>query len=586
MPVTTREDPGALELLNRLRLLYLQARDQRRNYRDQWLRCYRLVNNKLGVPQPNSWQPAPRLSKIYPALSAMVAWMTDNNILIDCTPAADPDSSFYKYFSSVATDLGNVIDSIWQTLNYRRQIKLMLWDASMFGTGILKNVWDNGLSNGYGDAKIVRVDPFTFYPDPDATCISDCDYMIEARRMSLDEIERRWPEAVAAVEASSSNSDIDERPNFTDSGSPQSIKTNPGSLPHGNGVYGGLANPSEAPLEEDVEVFEFWVRENSSYLTEDDPKMAERRVEDRWRVIVIARNVVMMDEYAEDLWSYASHPYEDFRFDDIGEFWGISLVDHLSQPQIYINRLLTALQNNAELTANPVFIEPSNSGISRSTITNRPGTRLTVNGTAANSGLKPDWLQPPAMPNQVLELIQLWAASIEDITGMSAVAKGATPPQQRSAQGTMNTIQDAAFVRIRAAQANLEDTLERCARKIADLIIDNYTDPRFISIVGDGGERSALALRARHFLVPTKEGAAPLQYTLQIQAGSSFPTSRTARIAEADKLYSMQAIDDQALLQAHQWPNIDTLMERKIKKAAAGMQMGPTQRQAAGRKQG
>ena len=133
----------------------------------------------------------------------------------------------------------------------------------------------------------------------------------------------------------------------------------------------------------------------------------------------------------------------------------------------------------------------------------------------------------------------------------------------------------AAFVRVRAAQRNLERCLESATRKLCDLVIQNYTEPRVMAIAGPGAERTAKALSARHFLVPTAEGAEPLKYSLLVQAGAGAPTSRQARVAEIDRLFQMGVVDDQAVIEAHQLPNGMDIMARKVRKMAAGLHAPP-----------
>lgn len=571
-----------LAYINQLRSLYLSARNEKRSRRESWLRNYRLVNNRMGAPSTNQWQPSPRSSEIYPILSNLIAWMTDHDIVIDITPAADPHSDFFNFNSKISNDLSAVLYSTWQTENFGGQIKLDLWDAIQYGTSIFKSVWDNNVADGYGNALLKRVDPYTFYPDPHATSVADAEYLIEARMMSLSEIERRWPDQVLAVEATGAGEDtsLDSRPT-TSTGGDSRIPVNPGGQT-GSSRWGfGKNREDEIDAAARYPVYEYWIRENRPWYSDDEDK----HVEDEWKVVVVSRNIILMEEKAEDILPFPTHPYDDYRFDDTGEFWGIALVDHLAQPQTYINRLLTALQMNAEMTGNPIFIEPSNSGISRTTIPSRPGNRLTVNATAMQSGGKPDWLNPPSMPPQVMELVSFWIQRMENLSGMSAMTKGQAPPTQRSAQGTVNTIQEAAFVRVRAAQRNLERTLESCAKKLADLIVQNYDEPRTTAIVGAGGQQTSLALSARHFLTPTSKGATPLKYSLLIQAGASAPTSRSARIAEADKLFAMGAIDDQSLLEAHQYPNYMEVIKRKIEKQSKGVHQPPGARQRSQRQQ-
>jgi hypothetical protein len=573
-------------LVNRLRMLYQIARDHKRLNYNRWIRNYRLVNNKIASSGP-SWMPAPRDSEIYPVLSSLVAWMTDQQIGIETIPAADPNSGSYNFYNNIAADLTSILHTTWQTEGYRSQIKLALWDAFMYGSGILKNVWDQSLSGGHGNAILRRTDPWAFYPDPYATSMDDMEYCVEVRRMSLDEIERRWPHARTWLEAKGASGDvIDERPDINSPVSSQP-KANPGSLPNATTIWGG-SNPATKlyePLPSYI-VYEFWIRENKTWYedapTNDDPSYAEAHCEDEWRVICVCNGEVLMNERAGDLWPHGQHPYERYVFDDIGEFYGIALVDHLAEPQVYINRLLTAVQHNLELTGNPVLVEGAQSGTDRIGIVNRPGQRLTVRGPGGMVNNKPEWLNPPQLPTELVPLIQFWISRIENISGLSAMQKGATP-NQRNAAEVINNVQEAAFVRIRAGLQNLEDTLQRCGVKLTELIVDNYTEPRIVAIVGPDGATTSKALAARHFHVPTSKGATPLKYTLIIQSGATTPTSRQTRLAEAQQMAALGLVDDEYVLQVARVPRYKEVLDRLYYKRSQGLIGVPGARQRQGR---
>ena len=587
----TMTDTADIQLVSRLRQLFLAARDARKPRQDNWNRNLRLLHNKLQTSGISSWQPQPKSSEIYPTVSAIVAWMMDNNISVDCIPAADPGSQIYPFLSKLANDLSAVLYTNWVVEEYNKAVKLALWDSAIYGIGIFKTIWDNERAGGLGNALLTRVDPWSFFPDPYATSLDNMNFCCEVKRMTLEEIERRYPDAHGDLtNASGMDVQFEEKPKVG-SANANVMMANPGQLP-GSGTFGNLG-PSTignfgqphnrrdfVDADKTIFVYEYWLRENEVWYDEEE----EKHVMSRWRVVVMAHGQILLDEYADDLWTYGGHPYDCVLFDDVGDFYGISLVDHLSQPQIYINRLLSMLQQNAELIGNPIFMESSNAGTSRVPIINRPGQRLTISGTAAMQN-KPDWLRPPDMPPGILELVQYWGSRIENISGLSAITKGATP-SQRNAEGVINSIQEAAFVRIRSTIANLEAALESALSKNADLIIDNYDQKRVMAIVGPDGEKTAAVLFAHHWHIPSKDGDIPMEYQVQIRAGSSTPTSRQARIAEADKLYGMGALDDQAVLEAHQYPHIDENLQRLYEKRQKGLLggAGPASRQRSARK--
>ena len=83
-----------------------------------------------------------------------------------------------------------------------------------------------------------------------------------------------------------------------------------------------------------------------------------------------------------------------------------------------------------------------------------------------------------------------------------------------------------------------------------------------------------LALRARHFFVPNDEGADPLKFSIYVRAGSAMPISRAARIQEAETLFAMGALDPQAVLEAHDYPNREMILQRLNAMAQLGIEPG------------
>jgi hypothetical protein len=174
------------------------------------------------------------------------------------------------------------------------------------------------------------------------------------------------------------------------------------------------------------------------------------------------------------------------------------------------------------------------------------------------------------MPNDVQELVGFYIAEMERISGLSGVVRGFSPTG-RNAQGVIDSVAESAFVRIRLGLRNLERALSAAGNLVANLVVENYSLPRVMSIVGQDGERSMLALRARHFFIPNEEGADPMRFSLFVRAGSAMPISRAARIAEAETLFAMGALDAQAVLEAHDYPNREQVLQRLNAGATLGM---------------
>jgi hypothetical protein len=597
MTLTQVETPPGIddfELCNDLDQLYGLAKDKKQMYHSVWRRNYLLLTsrqNQASGTQP--WSANVTDSEIFPIISSRIAWITDQKLQFDVAPAATPGSAFADHMSTLGGHLEQILDTNWQIQGWDKEVLLAIWDSALFGAGILKAVWDSGIDSGLGNAAMKRVDVWKFYPDPNATSLEDCDYMFEVRRMSYAEIERKFPSTSKTLieEALAHGDGADPsmtRPDYA----PQSDypMANPGNLPGSNSTVYGLPGQSrrtaaDQALQNGVYVKEAWIRENmreTRQTTNANHGEDEEVVYDQWRVVVYTGHTVLLDELAVNLWEHDRHPYERFVDEELGEFWPTPIVSHLAPCQIAIDRLLSSVQGNAELIGNPIFMDIANSGLSRTQMMNRPGMRVETTQQAAQAGQGPHWMTPPELPAFVMNTIQFWISRMENISGLSGPQKG-QPASGRQAQQTVQATQEAGFVRIRSSLRNLERTLGKIGELVANLIVQNYDVPRVVAIVGDDGVDTAIRLASQHFYMPKmvdgKVAAEPLKFSLIVKAGSSAPTSRQARIAEADALFAMHAIDSQAVLQAHAWPNWQQVVQRmqeaaKAQAAAQAQQKG------------
>lgn len=695
-PGVPRQNPAKVGAIKEL---FYRARQERRPLLSEWTSNYELLHNRAWSQNRPAWQPSPAVAEIYPTVASITAWETDLMPTFDVTPYADPNSPYYTDLAQKSADLRVALQSNWQITGATTEIQKAVWDKNVYGTGILKATWNSHLHEGEGDAQLTRVDPFWFYPDPDATSLDDARYIVETYELADDQLEERFPGSLRLI-GSGGEEDIDRSPNKLDErGSapkanvapiaPNTTDTwgrpgqgvsrmgtdissqrhtvleiwhlcNCGSSAHnkarerrarieknvaGTGVsadaiqtlldfVGSSGNPSpKAPKENsdannatgladmdggsssmDVGGMDGGMggpaTDERQGLTDPsgdpsaDPLTAGIAAElagqpqpasmssapvaytptSHWHLTVISGDTILMDCPVDQIWGHGLHPYARVVAVDEGEFWGTSLVTLLGPLQRSINWLLAAIEQNIWLAGNPVFVEDNRSGLQRSKITNKPGQRITV-----NSQSRADWLNPPQIhPQLAMQLVNFYVGEVERISGLSAIVRGATPTG-RNSQGVMDSIQEAAFVRIRLSLRNLESALRDEGHKMASLIAEFYTRPRIVAMVGPAGEKTIKSLQANHFDAIDDNGnpvATPIRFSLNVQAGSTLSTSRAARISEADTLYAMQAIDAEAVLQAHDFPNWPTVVARmREMQAAQGgpIDPGPSARTAAGR---
>lgn len=584
--LTAHPSDEELTKVSQVRQLFQLAQQHRRPMVGKWNESYRMLRNKFwDLSNRASWLPSPQLSEIFPIIDALVAWEMDQSPTYTVSPAALPHTDFNRFFTDIANDLETVLDASFVVNAEEVEWAKANWDKYLYGTGFVKTTWDMTLAGGMGDSITRRVSPYALYPDPQATSFTDANFIIEARRMSIQELDRRWPGTAKLFPGGGVDIDVDLQPSQTNNNAGQPPRVNPGAMygstasAYGNPGVGrhGKASILDIP---GVTVLEAWIREHETYKA-DDLNTGEpvTKVYDTWRVVVVAGNRVIMDEPADNLWSHGGHPYDRLVVRDTGEFWGWSLVEALISAQKAYNRILAAMQANVELTGNPPWKDAG--GMTRGSTTNRPGQKIAVGaGAAKDSG----YVQPPQMHQAMVPLLQHYPQWMERFAGLTAVMKGMTP-SGRNAQGVIDALQESGFVRIRSSLKFMEAAMREAGAKKADLIIENYTTPRVIAVAGPGGERTSLALKGRRFLIPTSKGATPLRYQLLVDVGSRRHTSRQMREDRAIQLFTLDAIDRTALLDDINYQNAQVVADRMDEKdrqlAAMGEMQKPGARQRA-----
>lgn len=577
-PVNIEAPPSLsdTELVGRLRTLFAQARDQRKPVIQQWRKNHRVMRNRTFTNAVPAWMPSPEVPEVRPIIASCVAWVTDQRPEFEMAPAAQPFSPFYNFYNSLAVDMKTAMNAAWTAYTWESEVEKVVWDGYQFDIGWLKVCWDPTLAGGLGDVSLKRVDPWTIYPDPSVASIADANYVIEARTMSLQELDRRYPGAAEKFRLNGYIEDIDNQPR-TYSAASNVPRANPGAIAPNTDSRYGLPGQGRMSVDDTtgVTLLECWLREHTTKKNAD----GTMAVYDGWRCVAIAGPHVLLNERADDILPFCRHPYVRYCPEDLGEMFGQSMVELLAPSQLAINRLLQALQLGVELTGNPPFVEDTRSGLQRTKITNKPGQRITV-----NAGAKAEWLTPPQLNPLMPELVKFYIGEMERISGLSSIARGMTPAGRNSTD-TLDNVQESGFVRIRLSLRNLEFALREVGELVASMISEFYTEPRMVSIVGANGARTASVFKARHFYVPSEHGAIPMRFQLLVRAGSSLPTSRTARMAEADRLFAMGSLDRRALLEAHDWPNAELVLERIAEAEAKGMFAPPGARQRAQRDQ-
>lgn len=556
--VTTSFSPDAddTRIVADMKAMFRTARATRAPMVRLWNKAHRALRSRpKGYDTGADWKPNLRVPEIFPIVRSSVGFKLDQRIVTEISPVTELGSEYHAWTQQRCSDLETVMEVTGKVNDEEIEYQKMCWDADTYGTGILKTTWDATLAGGLGDAVIRRINPYTFYPDPAATCMDDADYFIEVRPMSVQQLDRRFPGKGKLFVRGGAQEATDEQPSQLHapvSKIPRAMSDaiSPATSPRWN-----LPKDEHSVHRDTITVLECWIREHEVFEPKDEFGYAS--VEDGWRVVVVAGDHVLLNEKASDLWEHGKHPYDRYVLHDIGEFWGISTVELLGPLQSGYNRLLQAIQQNIELTGNPILMEEYGSQTSRQQIAaNKPGTRMNK-----RKGTETKWMEPPRLSAESMSLMQFLLSRMEAISGIQAMTRGGSP-QGRAAEGVHGALQEAGFVGIREQLRNMEATLRGAYMKKAQLIAENYTEPRFLASTGPDGQPTSMLLSSRHFMAPTEDGAVPMEYMINLDAGSKSHTSRRVRQDTATTLFTLGAMDVLSLLEAHEWPRPEKVLKR------------------------
>lgn len=573
--------------------LYQDARREKRKFVRRWDTYYRLVRNETWSQFRDRSLPSPQASEIFPVFATLIAYMLDQYPEVYVSPDIDP-----RYFEQVppdellkekSTDMQDVIASWYVTNGIHAQRERVLWDTFTFGCGIFETGFDPSLNQGQGDVFANWVDPYSICPDPNASSFEDASYVVKVSDVPLFELQRRYPDRAKYVDTDTTEKRSGDKRPITGRGGleivpPLGSIDRTGEFPGTPGtrtsnLYG---KPGDSPADytETVRLLEVWSRgtERMEFPVISGGEVVDTIVRDepKWEYVAVAGGVVLNDDTSNPF-DHGQLPFVRLPMVQLGgEFWSVPLSEHLQPNQIALNRLLAAMQSHAEITGNPILLEPVQSGITKSQIVNRPGSRLTTEIAATNLVR---WLDPPNMSPAVMQLIGFHRDTIDRVSGISAVARG-TQLRRREPAAAVDAVQEASFVRIRAVLRNDEEALRQVCDQVASNIVQFYTEPRSVPVIGPKGSERSTPIGPSHFRVAqfdqvTQEPVddEPLRFRTWVQAGSSQPISRQARAAEADMLFQAGALDKKALLVAHDWPDAEKVAaELEAKEQQMAMQ--------------
>jgi hypothetical protein len=191
-------------------------------------------------------------------------------------------------------------------------------------------------------------------------------------------------------------------------------------------VFGGGFSADVTIPEPTHEVFTLW-HKPAPYA-----RMQETPEEPGGRLLVVTRKEVLHDSTRPVRYPSTS-PIRRFEFIRLPgrPASGSTPQEAMNQPQRVFNKVAALIIEHTNLSANPIKIIDTNSGIEESMITNRPGLNLKVN---RRDRIPPfEWVAPPPLSQDAYRTLEFMRNEIDDIGNLTGT-EGETPTQDASGE--------------------------------------------------------------------------------------------------------------------------------------------------------
>lgn len=346
--------------------------------------------------------------------------------------------------------------------------------------------------------------------------------------------------------------------------------------------------------------------------------------EDKWRVSYWADDL-LLEDIDNPFW-HGELPYDIYNpTDDPLSSLGVPIAEHIEKLNWEKNVLIDLVKQSARRAANPPMLYNTTGGFGEQDA-RKMKEMADVDGIIPinNPDMVPlsalaEYMQSPTMNNFIPTLLENLSVELDRKTGVNDSFRGLA---DATSGKEVQLKQEAAYNRIKTKVDNFESFVKSMSGKIIINAMQFYNEWRPYRIKGDyqqyqdidddntpfevapiqkGMDDQGEPEYDRHefFLYAnphewTKEVAEDkgdthmmpgetheeetededitkedvqeafkiLQFVVEIDAGSSLPTSRMARREEAAELFGAGVIDQQALLEAYDWKDRDEIMKR------------------------
>lgn len=366
-----------------------------------------------------------------------------------------------------AAKLSSILPVVLEQNRFRDTYSDAGWQKLKFGTAIYGVFWDNEKYNGLGDIAIEKIDSLSIYFEPGITDIQKSRNVFRIQAMDNDLIEQIYPETKGKLGHGALSVKTFITDDVVDAGNKSIV------VDWYYHTYSGTKK---------ILQFARYVDNIVLYATENIPEMADKGLYDHG----------MYPFVVDPLFPVERSPF------------GFGYIDVCKSPQLFIDRLGSAILDSAEFTARPRYFIRDDGSVNEDELMDPSKTLVRCDSNLGTDSLRRIEMDPVSAVN--VEIRNNLIEEMKETSGNRDVANGGSVSGVTAASA-IAAMQEQSGKTSRDSTQNSYRAYEKIINMCIELIRQFYDVPRQFRIVGQNGMESYVSYSNQN-IKPQEQGEA------------------------------------------------------------------------------
>lgn len=405
--------------------------------------------------------------------------------------------------------LNKAYEDAFDRLKIRKIIRSNIETAKLLGTAIAFMRWEESAEGrmgttvqgdeGFmyeGEIRVEHIEPSSFYPDPNAFSIEDCEYIIVRERRPLSWVKNnpKFKDRLAKIE--------------------QAVPASIDPADRGEIFQRDYGTMNNDRICDFLRCYTKTMNENGGY---------------DYKVEYMANGMYIMEEPCRP----NRYPFSIlYDFPQRQDFWGMSTCQFILDNQKIINKVESIIAMIGTLLQNPQKVVDKRSGINPKQMA-KYGNAPNMVWESNNDPTRAVHIIPPqTIPPQLFNLLEAAKQNIREITGLTESYMGQNVGSLQTSSGVQALI-DRATMRDRDQMYDVEIYVEDLSKMLVDFMTEFYEEERLVRILDENGD-------VKEWMTYLGDDFADLAYDVQVDVSSKAPITRMREAQEAKELINLQ----------------------------------------------